>query len=187
MRRSLALPGTLLFATLLSSNATLQAQDAAGMDDPIAYAESAGIPAVAGEATILDADGTVLREGSNGWTCIAMPQMPMCLDPQWMAFIEAHMSGAESFEVTAVGLGYMLRGDAGASNTDPFATGPTSENAWVVTGPHLMLITPDPALLAGIPTDPAGGGPYVMWADTPYAHVMIPVTADPVAMPSSGK
>ena len=29
---------------------------------------------------------------------------------------------------------------------------------------------------AGIPTDHEYGGPYVMWADTPYSHIMIPVT-----------
>jgi hypothetical protein len=34
---------------------------------------------------------------------------------------------------------------------------------------------PDPALLEGIPTDPATGGPYVMWKGTPYQHVMVPV------------
>ena len=29
--------------------------------------------------------------------------------------------------------------------------------------------------LAGISTDPRSGGPWVMWADTPYAHVMVPM------------
>ncbi|MDG1390029.1 MAG: hypothetical protein P8L70_03970 [Halioglobus sp.] len=33
-------------------------------------------------------------------------------------------------------------------------------------------------LLEGIPTDPSGGGPYVMWGDTPYAHIMMPVSLD---------
>lgn len=34
---------------------------------------------------------------------------------------------------------------------------------------------PDDAALDALPTDPYGGGPYVMWKGTPYAHVMIPV------------
>jgi hypothetical protein len=38
-----------------------------------------------------------------------------------------------------------------------------------------MIIVPDNALLAGLPTDPENGGPYVMWKGTPYAHVMVPV------------
>ena len=29
--------------------------------------------------------------------------------------------------------------------------------------------------MEGITTDPSGGGPYVMWKDTDYAHIMIPV------------
>ena len=161
--------------------------DAPGMDDPIAYAESAGIPEIAAEATILDANGNVLREGTNEWTCMAVPQAPMCVDPQWMALVGALMSGNEEFEATQVGLAYMLRGDAGASNTDPFATEPTQENEWVVTGPHLMLISPDPSTLAGIPTEPSGGGPYVMWPGTPFAHVMIPVEGNAVSMPVKGQ
>ena len=31
------------------------------------------------------------------------------------------------------------------------------------------------AMLAGITTDHRNGGPWVMWPDTPYAHIMIPV------------
>lgn len=177
-----------LTLTLLSSPALGQEQPpATDMDDPIAYAESAGIPEIATEATILDAEGNVLREGTNEWTCMAMPQAPMCVDPQWMALMSALMSGDEAFEATEVGLSYMLQGDAGASNTDPFATGSTPDNEWVVTGPHLMLISPDPSALTGIPTDPSGGGPYVMWGGTPFAHVMIPVEGNAVSMPVRGQ
>lgn len=188
MKRSLVLLSALLSLALLSSTPVLgQGQapvaDAPGMDDPIAYAESAGIPEIAAEATIVDANGNVLREGTNEWTCMAVPQAPMCADPLWMALVGALMSGNEEFEAASVGLAYMLRGDAGASNTDPSATEPTPENEWVVTGPHLMLISPDPSTLVGIPTEPSGGGPYVMWPGNPFAHVMIPVEADAVSMP----
>jgi hypothetical protein len=37
-----------------------------------------------------------------------------------------------------------------------------------------MIIAP-PELLEAFPTDPNSGGPYVMWAGTPYAHLMVPV------------
>ena len=36
----------------------------------------------------------------------------------------------------------------------------------------------DPALLAGFPTEHGTGGPYVMYAGTPYAHLMVPVVGD---------
>jgi hypothetical protein len=31
-------------------------------------------------------------------------------------------------------------------------------------------------MLEGITDDPSQGGPWVMWRDTPYAHIMVPVT-----------
>jgi hypothetical protein len=162
--------------------ATLRAQTLPTPDDPIAYAESAGIPEIAADATILDAEGNVLRQGTNGWTCMAMPGAPMCVDRQWMSWLDAYMNQRDEVEVTAIGISYMLRGDEGASNIDPFATEPTAANEWVTTGPHLMVIVPDPALLEGIPTDPSGGGPYVMWRGTPFVHVMIPVEGNSVHM-----
>lgn len=32
-----------------------------------------------------------------------------------------------------------------------------------------------PDQLASNPTDSESGGPYVMWAGTPYAHLMVPI------------
>jgi hypothetical protein len=58
----------------------------------------------------------------------------------------------------------------------PFATGPTDDNAWHVSGPHIMVLLPG-LDYEGISTDPHNGGPYVMYADTPYAHIMVPVSA----------
>ena len=69
----------------------------------------------------------------------------------------------------------MLAGDAGASNIDPYAEGPTEDNDWVVEGAHLMLLVPDNSALEGLSTDPENGGPYVMWKGTPYAHIMVPI------------
>jgi hypothetical protein len=178
MLRTLALPAAL--ALLIPVAAAAQAPTRTG--NPIAYAESAGIPELASQATILDAEGNVLRQGTNGWMCMALPDAPMCGDRQWMTWLDAYLNQRDATGVSAVGIAYMLRGDAGASNIDPFATGPTADNEWVTTGPHLMLIVPDPALLQGIPTDPSGGGPYVMWRGTPFVHVMIPVEPNSVRM-----
>jgi hypothetical protein len=166
---------TALFGGAFLIPASAMAQPLPTPDDPIAYAESAGIPEIAAQATILDAEGNVLRQGTNEWTCMAMPGAPMCVDRQWMSWLDAYINQRDEVEVTAVGISYMLRGDEGASNIHPFAEGPTGDNEWVRTGPHMMLIVPDPALLGGIPTDPSGGGPYVMWRGTPFVHVMVPV------------
>jgi hypothetical protein len=37
-----------------------------------------------------------------------------------------------------------------------------------------MMLVPDPSKLSDMPTDATNGGPWVMWRDTPYVHIMIP-------------
>jgi hypothetical protein len=162
---------------------------AAGDDQAkIANAESAAPPVVARAATIMDwphmegGEMRQLRAGTNGWTCFpstpestgAAGEDPMCLDEPWLAWADAWMNRTTP-QIGRLGIGYMLQGDRGASNIDPYATGRTADNQWVQTGPHVMIITPDPSDLDGLPTDPNGGGPYVMWKGTPYAHIMVPV------------
>jgi len=71
----------------------------------------------------------------------------------------------------------MLKGDNGASNTDPYATAGTANNEWVVSPAHVMLVLPEAKMLDAYPTDPKNGGPWVMWKGTPYAHIMVPVSA----------
>jgi hypothetical protein len=155
------------------------AQDRAAV---IANALQAAPASITESAAIMDWEGNTLREGTNGWVCFPDPpnmaSAPMCLDEPWQAWAGAWQKN-ESVTIDRPGIAYMLRGDAGASNVDPFATGPTADNEWVVTGPHLMLIVPDPASLDALPTDPHNGGPWVMWKGTPYAHVMIPVAVKP--------
>jgi hypothetical protein len=154
----------------------------------IASAESAAPPDIAKNATIMDwpaqegGEPVELRAGTNGWTCFpstpattgAAGEDPMCLDAEWLKFAQAWM-GHTTPAISAVGVGYMLKGDRGASNIDPFATGPSADNEWVESGPHIMIATPNPAQLEVVPTDPNNGGPWVMWKGTPYAHIMVPV------------
>lgn len=146
--------------------------------EAIREALSAAPAAVAADATVMDWEQNVLREGTNGWTCMPSPpnmeNNSMCLDETWLVWALAWMN-REPVEIDRVGVSYMLEGDAGGSNVDPFAEGPTPDNEWVTEGPHLMVIVPNLEDLEGLPTDPDNGGPYVMWRGTPYAHIMIPV------------
>jgi hypothetical protein len=150
-------------------------------------AMSAAPRAIASGATLMDwpatpgGQPTQLRAGTNGWTCFPdMPNTPrndpMCNDAQWSAWAEGWMTHQPP-HITALGISYMLQGSADASNTDPFATEPAAGQQWVITGPHVMIIVPNQRDLAGLPTDPNSGGPYVMFAGTPYAHIMVPVAA----------
>lgn len=150
-------------------------------DEKIKLALSAAPADVAQNATVVEPgeDGQMktLRPGTNGWVCMPAPEV-MCLDKAWQGWADAWMN-KKPVKVDRVGVAYMLQGDYGVSNTDPYATEPTSTNQWVQTGAHIMLLVPDNAALDALPTDPYGGGPYVMWKGTPYAHVMIPVETMP--------
>jgi hypothetical protein len=158
---------------------SLLAQDSAAV---IANALRAAPASIAQNATVMDWSGDTLREGTNGWVCFPDPPemeaASMCLDTPWQAWASAWQN-REPVALEHAGIAYMLMGDSGASNVDPYAEGPTADNEWVESGPHLMLIVPDPAALEGFPTDPENGGPWVMWKGTPYAHVMIPVVGHP--------
>jgi len=125
-----------------------------------------------------------LRAGTNSWACYAMILTPMCLDKEWQKWAEAWMSKSP-LKINSTGIAYMLRGDNGASNTDPYATKPTADNQWVVTPAHVMVLYQDPKMLDAYPTDPKSGGPWVMWKGTPYAHVMVPVSPTKAATVSS--
>ena len=156
----------------------------------IALAMSSGPAEIAKHATIMDmtdmsnAKPKQLRAGTNGWVCYALLDEPMCLDKEWQKWMEAWMSKSE-LKIEGTGIGYMLRGDKGASNTDPYATAATTDNQWVVAPPHVMVLYQDPKMLDAYPTDWKSGGPWVMWKGTPYAHLMVPVSPTKAAtMPS---
>ncbi|HEY7864554.1 MAG TPA: hypothetical protein VIC51_00965 [Psychromonas sp.] len=142
---------------------------------------SAAPPTLRATVTVMDWDKNVLQKGTNNYTCFPTPSQlqgtaPMCLDATWLEWADA-WTNKKPFEAKTIGISYMLAGDEGASNTDPYAEEKTADNQWIVEGPHVMIITPDAALLDSLPTDPSIGGPYVMWKGTPYVHVMVPIGA----------
>jgi hypothetical protein len=153
-------------------------------DDMIKSALSAAPPAIAATAKVMNMKGEMLREGAGPYTCMPYEGpgfAPMCLDAEWMRWLHAY-AGKQPFKAEKFGLAYMLAGDprdSGASNVDPFATAATADNQWVIEGPHIMILVPDERMLAAVTKDPNAGVPYVMWAGTPYAHIMMPVGPRP--------
>lgn len=166
----------------LSLVAGVWAAEEESAEAKIARAMSAAPADIADNATIMDVDGTVLRQGSNGWTCLPGVSLipgddhPMCNDAVWMAWMKAAAAG-EPFSTDVVGVSYMLAGDALVNNDDPTATDPSQGGNWVQEGPHLMMLMPSAAMMSDLPRDPFAGGPYVMWDKTPLVHVMVPVAA----------
>ena len=151
----------------------------------IESALSAAPPMVAEMATVKDSKGNVLKEGDGAYTCFPREgagQSPLCVDEVWMGWLDAYMN-KKPFTPSEVGISYMLAGDApdaGVSNIDPYGGNePTADNQFIVEGPHLMILVPDPTLLEALPAEPGSGAPYVMWKGTPYAHIMVPTGPRP--------
>ena len=150
----------------------------------LARAELAGPSSLSKNATIMDRDGNVLRKGTNGWTCMPdNPETPgtdpMCINEPWLNFMGA-LKNNKKPTYTQVGIAYMLQGDTPVSNTDPYATAPKPGDDWVEgLGAHIMVLVPDVEALKNVSTNSKNGGPWVMWPDTPYAHLMIPIDSYP--------
>jgi hypothetical protein len=136
--------------------------------------------AVLENATILNmgADGQMkaIQAGTNGWTCMDPGKAPMCADEAATEWAKAWKSKGPAPQ--KLGFIYMLRGDNGTSNTDPFATKETPENNWIKTGPHVMIVGAEAkSMTEAYPRDakPDPAKPYVMWPGTLYEHLMLPV------------
>ncbi|HNS00990.1 MAG TPA: hypothetical protein PKM78_01250 [Anaerolineae bacterium] len=162
------------------------AADAPSAEERIANAVSAAPTVIGKDATILDwptEEGgpmVVLREGSNGWTCItdwpASPgNDPMCIDDMFAKWNDALGAGAP-LTVDRPGVAYMLAGGSDASNTDPFAMAPAAGEDWISTPAHVMLLSPGGFDAANFSATPKQDEPYIMWDGTPYEHLMVPVT-----------
>ncbi len=153
-------------------------------EDKIKSALSAAPASLSRDAKVMDWDGRVLRKGSNGYTCLPdIPDNgandPWCVDESWLNLLNALMTKTKP-TYTKVAIAYMLQGDGPVSNTDPIATAKTNDADWVEgLGSHLMILVPNPDALSGISRDPHNGGPWIMWPDTPYVHLMIPIDSYP--------
>ena len=151
----------------------------------IQNAMSAATEVVSKKATVLDwpakdgGDFVTLRKGTNDWTCLPDDPTtpgndPACVDKTAMQWFQAYMTKSQP-NIAQAGLAYMLQGGASASNTDPFATKPAKGESWMNAPAHIMIFPTgklDPQVYG---TDAMHGGPWIMWAGTPYEHLMVPV------------
>lgn len=169
------------FSILAVCFAALTAASVAGPSEStqskIARALSAGPPSIGRGATVLDmgANGknAVLRKGTNGWTCVpghpgVVGDDPFCADEaamQWGSDWAAHKPKPT---IKTPGIMYMLRGATDWSASDPWATKGTP----IHEPPHWMVMYPYTAA-TGLTTKIKNDGTWIMWAGTPYAHVMI--------------
>jgi hypothetical protein len=146
--------------------------------EKIARAMSAGPDNISESARIIDTDAqgkkVILREGSNGFTCMpgnpkVVGEPPMCVDAasmQWFADAKAHKPKPTN---TVPGITYMLAGASQRSDSDPNDT----TSMPIDVGPHWMIMWPFDPKTTGLPTTHKPTGAYIMFAGSPYAHVHI--------------
>ena len=160
----------------------------------IQNALGAGPASITDRASVVDwpsnlkdghAQGRVLRQGSNGWTCMpdtpGRPQHdPMCVDETMMKWMRATLAG-EKPDIDRVGLAYMLMGEARQGQNAPPAKDPTQVKEWFYIGPHVMVVLPDSTkeALRGINQDLSNNEPYVTLLNS--AAVSTPLWTIPVA------
>jgi hypothetical protein len=175
----------ILLLALMTGIVVFAQENSADVQAKIDSAMSAAPPSIAQDATIVDyptesgAPLVELRKGTNDWTCFpdwdATPgNDPQCFDKTWMVWFDAFNAGTTP-NITSIGLAYMLAGGSDASNTDPFAMEPAKGEEWMNTPPHVMLLFPGKLDTALYRTDHTTGEPWIMWAGTPYEHIMMPV------------
>lgn len=144
----------------------------------IARAISAAPVNLAKAAKVVDLEDKgneiVLREGTNGFTCF--PGHPGVIGEQAYCANEAALEWERDFAAhkpkptnTAPGIEYMLLGGTDWSGSDPNATSGTP----IKEPPHWMIMWPVDPKTTGLSVEPKQTGTWIMWAGTPYSHLMI--------------
>jgi hypothetical protein len=148
------------------------------LQEKIGRAMPAGPENISKSARIIDTDAqgskVILREGSNGFTCVpgdpnVVGDPPMCADAasmQWASDFRAHKPKPTN---SVPGITYMLASATQRSDSDPYDT--TSPP--ITVGPHWMIMWPFDRKATGLQTTHRPTGAYIMWAGSPYAHVHI--------------
>ena len=150
-----------------------------GDEDKIKSAMSAAPTRIAKNATILDSDGRVLREGTNKWVCKpggppGSKRYPICNDPVFVEWSETVWQG-KPFSTDTVGYSYMLAGGFAPDVFDPSVSKDNPGENSHHEGPHMMLIMPSHDLLADQSGDPKDDDIFVLFKGTDHEIVIIPL------------
>jgi len=170
----------LLLPAALSAQAQPAGQTKETEAEFIKAAEAGAPERISGQATILRMEPqgktTVVRQGSNGFTCTLLPDevhTPVCADQKGLSWFKAFAAN-EPKPSTTGGVAYMAKGSEHYEESDGrIVMHPGNSTKTVKEPPHWMVLTPLDTATTGIPARPNAGGSYIMFAGTPYAHLMI--------------
>ena len=146
---SLGIVGALLLAGIANAQQPRPAND----DEYIKLVMTAAPDEIVRASTIVrfepNGDVRTLKKGTSEFTCFVGNDVPMCADPNAMEWAKAWQTHAPPPD--KVGFIYMLHGDNGGSNTDPWTTKREPGNHWIKTGAHVMIVAPLQKQWPGIP------------------------------------
>ena len=118
------------------------------------------------------------KHGSNGFTCIPtvmnLPEPdPMCMDGAAKQWWEGLMNSAPKPTNTVPGIAYMARGGSHWEKNGQVIMKEELGAKIVKEPPHWMILWPFDPRVTMLPTVPNPSGAYIMFQDSPYAHVMV--------------
>ena len=202
LRVRIAAPAALVVLALAGARgAGAQMVHPAGMshEDVIAAASRGGPDFISRNAAIawIDSAGALhpIREGTNGFTCVIVRPDPfagaICGDENAAAWLLAMLRGAaQPPAMSGPGIAYMAEGGTHFEDAQgnvlmeheltPHAAG----SHRVREQAHWMLIWPFDPAKSGLPTKENATGTYIMFAGTPWAHVMIYQNPSQMRMPA---
>jgi hypothetical protein len=184
------IPALAALALMVATAARAQMEHPAGMTHAqVVAAASAGAPeSISRNATIawIDTAGTVheMRSGSNGFTCVIVRpdpfDGPICGDQNAAAWLLAMLHGAaQPPAMSGPGVAYMAQGgthfeDAQHNVLMEHELSKHAPGSRRIREPaHWMLIWPADSAVTGFPTRENASGTYIMFAGTPWAHLMV--------------
>lgn len=171
------LAGGILAAVLVPGLLAAQNADAAY----IATATAAAPASISGAAAVvrISAQGAVtqVRAGTNGFTCFigvpGDPDAPFCGDQNALEWVLSAVKGAPAPTNQAPGIAYMAKGGVHHESAMRDVVMPGAATHPVREPPHWMLMWHFDPATSGLPTKENPGGVYIMFAGTPYAHLMV--------------
>lgn len=133
-------------------------------------------PPIRAMATVMDGEGNILRAGSGQYTCMPAADVfpgPVCMDQVWLDWLQAHRE-KETFTTGKNGVAFVFAERGSKVSPHPHRS-MQIENRRRLEGPYIMVISPDPSDLDTIPIISEEDDPFLVWPESPFAHIMAPI------------
>jgi hypothetical protein len=151
-------------------------------DEQIKLAQSAAPAHIAKDATVLvlgeDGQYKEAKQGTNGITCIPtlmnLPKPdPMCMDAAAKQWLDGLATNAPKPSNTVPGIAYMGQGGSHWEKNGRVVMKEEPGAKEVKEPPHWMIMWPFDPNATRLPTVPNSSGAYIMFEESPYAHIMV--------------